>query len=201
MHRFALSAALVLAASQTAYAGPVEVPPALPPVVVDNCPLDFDCFYVGLEYGHANGEGTSDVSPTFSVPLDFEGDIYGAFAGYNFQDGSLVYGGELRYLHLSFDNAGVAIDSVLDARARVGFAVSDQILVYAAAGYSTASATAAAVDFNMTGFNYGIGAEYNVSERVFVGVDVTGRDLEGSVGVLDYESTVNAATLRLGFRF
>lgn len=201
MHRTTLAAALVLAASNTAFAGPVEVPPALPPVIVDPCPLAFDCFYLGLEYGHANGEGTGGVTGGPPLALDFDGDIYGAFAGYNVQNGSLVYGGEVRYLHLSFNSAGVEIDTVLDARARVGFAVSDQILVYGAAGYSTASATAAAVDFNMTGFNYGIGAEYNVSESFFVGVDVTGRDVEGSVGILDYDSTINSATLRLGFRF
>jgi opacity protein-like surface antigen len=168
----------------------------------ERCTQAFECFYIGLEIGHGMGTGTEQVSPTASFPLDYDGTAYGVFAGYNVQNGSLVYGGELRFLHLDFEDtvSGFEVDSVIDLRARVGFAASDALLVYGAVGYSSAEA-AAAGSFTMTGFNYGAGAEYNVSESFFVGVDLTGRDLEGSDGGFDYDGTVNTATLRVGFRF
>lgn len=202
MTRITISAVVMMATSHAAFAGPVEVPPPLPPVIVETCPLSFDCFYGGLELGYGMGEGTEDISPTLSRTLDYDGHAYGAFAGYNVQNGAMIYGGELRYLHLNLEDAttGVEFNDVLDIRARLGYAVSDQSMVYGAAGYSVANATAI-TDFDMTGFNYGVGAEYNLSESFFLGVDLTGRDLEGTSGVLDLEGTVNTATLRIGFRF
>lgn len=204
MHRFSMAAAFVLAASQTAYAGPIEVPPALPPVIVENCPLAFDCFYAGLEIGYGQGDGTESlIGRPLDAPFDFDGEVYGVFAGYNFQNGSTIYGGELRYMHTNLEDAaaGLEVNSILDLRVRVGFVASDNLMVYGAAGWTIAQATAAATDFDMNGFNYGIGAEYNISDSFFVGADVTGRQLDGTLGAFDYESTVNTATIRAGFRF
>ncbi|OAN73996.1 hypothetical protein A8B78_17780 [Jannaschia sp. EhC01] len=202
MHRFTISAALALAATSPALAGPVDVPPPLPPVIVDNCPLAFDCLYAGLELGYGQGDGDESVTGGPTIPLDFDGEVYGAFAGYNFQNGSTVFGGEVRYLHTNLTDgvAGFEVNSLLDLRARVGFAMGQDFMVYGAAGWTMAQATAAA-DFDMDGYNYGIGVEYNLSESFFLGADVTGRQLEGSQGGFDYETTVNTATIRAGFRF
>lgn len=208
MTRITVCVAVLLGSTTMAFAGPIEVPHAPPPVYVEpeNCVLAFDCFYAGIEFGYGMGEGdqTDGIigGPIVVTPLDYDGAVYGAFAGYNFQNGNMIYGGELRYLHLNLNDAaaGFEVNSTLDLRARLGFAASDQLMVYGALGWSIADATAAA-DFDMDGFNYGIGAEYNVSESFFVGADFTGRQLEGSLGVVDHEGTVNTATLRVGFRF
>lgn len=208
MTRTLACAAVLLGSTTMAFAGPIVVPDAPPPVYVEpeNCALAFDCFYAGIEFGFGMGEGDETFDPQGTAPivtpLDFDGEVYGAFAGYNFQNGNTIYGGELRYLHLNLNDAvvGLEVNSVLDLRARIGFAASEQLMVYGAAGWTLADATAAA-DFDMDGFNYGIGAEYNINESVFVGADLTGRQLEGSLGINDYETTVNTATLRVGFRF
>lgn len=207
MLRITMSTALLIATAQTASAGPVVVPPPPPPVIVESCPLAFDCFYIGLEIGHSfsdavQNEQNGGTGGFGTYDLD-EGLVWGAFAGYNFQNGSLVYGGELRYLSLDIEDplALYTIDSVVEARARVGFAASDAILLYGAIGYSSASAEIGATSFNMTGLNYGVGAEYNINEQFFVGADYTARMLEGSNGIFDYEADVNTATLRVGFRF
>ncbi len=194
------SDALAVTAS-TAFAGPADVPPPPPPVIV---PVEepFEGFYVGLEYGHGTGSADEQAIGAPLRTIDYDGEAYGAFAGYNFQNGSIVYGGEIRYLHLTFEDAlaTFTVDSVVDVRARVGFAPSDQFLIYAAAGYSMAQATSG-VSFDMTGFNYGVGAEYNVTDSFFVGADYTARQLEGDHGAFTVEGDVNTATLRVGFRF
>jgi opacity protein-like surface antigen len=208
MTRFTLCAAVLLGSATAAFAGPIDVPHAPPPVYVEpeNCALAFDCFYAGIELGFGMGEGDEfeDILGANQVitPLDYDGGAYGVFAGYNFQNGNMIYGGELRYLHLNLndDASGFEVNSTLDLRARLGFAASEQLMVYGAAGWSIADATAAA-DFDMDGFNYGVGAEYNVSESFFVGADLTGRQLEGTQGIFTYEGTVNTATIRAGFRF
>ncbi len=205
MSRIVSLAAALIAFATPALAGPIVAPPAPPPVVIapERCAQPFDCFYAGIELGFGHGTGTESTTQTiFSQPLDYDGEVYGVFAGFNIQNGSLVYGGEARYLHLNLTDAttGFEVNSVVDLRARLGFAASDRLLVYGAAGYSMADATAAS-SFDMTGFNYGAGAEYNISDSFFLGIDLTGRDLEGSLGIFDYEGTVNTATLRAGFRF
>lgn len=205
MSRIALSVTTLLLSASAAVAGPIAVPPAPPPVVIapERCAQAFDCFYLGLEAGVGHGSGTESTTQTiFSQDLDYDGEVYGIFGGYNFQNDNLVYGGEVRYLHLNLndDVTGFEVNSVLDLRARIGFVASERLMVYGAAGYSMADATAAS-DFDMTGFNIGAGVEFNVSESLFLGVDLTGRDLEGSLGIFDYEGTVNTATLRVGFRF
>lgn len=201
MTRTPLTLTALLLSTSAAFAGPVDVPPVLPPVVI--VPDEpFEGAYIGLEYGHGSGSVDASVTGGPVISYDLDGEAYGAFAGYNVQNGSLIYGGELRYLHLNLEDptAVFQVDSVLDLRARVGFAASDQLLIYGAAGYSIAQATVV-TGFDMTGFNYGAGVEYNVTERWFLGADVTARDLEGTLGAVTYDGMVNTATLRVGFRF
>ena len=208
MTRLTISAAALMAITTPVFAGPVEVPPPPPPVYVEpeRCPLAFDCFYLGLEAGYGHGTG-NQFNPAVTqgngdTPLDYDGAVYGAFAGYNFQNGAMVYGGEVRFLHgnLSDDTPVFEVNSLIDLRGRIGYAPSDSFMVYGALGYTLAQATAAS-DFDMDGFNAGIGAEFNVSESFFIGADLTARQLEGTLGAFEYDADVHTATIRAGFRF
>ncbi|MBF9042050.1 outer membrane beta-barrel protein [Rhodobacterales bacterium HKCCE4037] len=207
MTRLTISAAALMAITTPVFAGPVEVPPPPPPVYVEpeRCPLAFDCFYLGLEvgYGHGTGNqlGGTQTAP-LNIDLDYDGAVYGAFAGYNFQNGAMVYGGEVRFLHgnIADDTTGFEVNSLIDLRGRIGYAPSDSFMVYGALGYTLAQATAAS-DFDMDGFNAGIGAEFNVSESFFIGADLTARQLEGTLGGTEYDADVHTATIRAGFRF
>lgn len=210
MFKIIAPAAAILAASAVAAtAGGVAPPPPAPVVVVPPVIEDpFDGFYVGVEYGHAMGELTELLgSQTFANgDLDLDnGTAYGVFAGYNVQNGSLVYGGEIRFLHFNDFQSSifpvVELESTIDLRARVGFAAGSAVLVYGALGYSMVDGTVPSGSVDLDGINYGAGVEYNVTESIFVGADYTGRMVEGSAGGFDYEGDVNTATLRLGFRF
>ncbi len=206
MTRFALTTTALVLSTTAAVAGPVDVPPPPPPVYVEEerCGQSFDCFYVGLEYGLGQADITRNDLQTVPVPLTFdpEGSVWGGFAGYNVQNGSLVYGGEVRMLHfIDVSVADFEVDDVIDIRGRIGVAASEDLLLYAAAGYSTANATAGGVDVDLDGFNFGAGIEYNVTERFFVGADFTAREVEGETPVFSYDGSLNTATLRIGFRF
>jgi len=178
MQRALLSSLLFSATTTFAVAGPYEAPPTPPPVIVDgSCSQAFECFYVGLEFGAGESESEFTV-PTTLIDPNAEGTFWGGFVGYNFQNGSLIYGGEVRILSLiEFDNGDIQFADLIDVRARVGFAASDTFMVYGAAGYSAGTGEVLDADVYATGFNLGIGGEYDVTESIFVGADVTYRQL------------------------
>lgn len=208
MVRFLLSAAFLSISALSAQAGGIaDEPPA--PVIVPApvvAPTGFDGPYVGLEFGTA-GIDAAETSGPFTPFGDLgvqDGDVIGIFAGYNWQRGSLVYGAEARRLNFSGTasilNPGETIEGVTDLRGRVGLAAGDA-LFYAAAGYSIGELDLAPPAVDLDGFNLGIGMEYNINPRWFLGVDFTARDLEGEAGGFTYEVDLNTVTLRAGFRF
>lgn len=220
---------VLVSATATFASGPGEVP-VTPPVIPPTTPPEepFEGPYLGLAYGAMDGSGDYEFVSYYELApttlgmgdYDVDGNAWGAFAGYNIQEDNFVYGLELRGLH--FNGFGVefegleresfapnfSIDSVYDLRARAGI-TSGQALFYAAAGVSRMEGTFGFRDYEMkaNGVNIGVGAEYNVSERFFVGADVTARrfnDIESGEeffqtfsGSLD----MNTATVRAGIRF
>jgi outer membrane immunogenic protein len=196
-----LAAAALLAATAPALAGPLDAPPAAPPAVVAAPPADaFTGFYGALEFGTINGSVTS--APTSS----FDGGItLGLAAGYNWQTGPFVFGGEVRMMRAEDFSwpagAADAYRTLYDLRGRAGYAIGD-FMVYGALGYSVgtfAPSTANAGDTD--GLNFGIGMEYNVSDRFFLGADLTRRDLEGTNALGAVETEIDTLSLRGGLRF
>ena len=115
------SAALV---ASSAFAGsvfagslsePVIEPVMMEPVPVINTGGDWTGFYAGLQlgYGDADGPGV----------LDGDNGLYGFHAGYDYDFGQFVLGGELDYDQTNIDlNGGAAtIDSVARAKIKGGY--------------------------------------------------------------------------------
>ncbi|MEX3015593.1 outer membrane protein [Gymnodinialimonas hymeniacidonis] len=203
MMRFSLTTLALLTSTGAAFAGPYDAPAAPPPVIIAE-ERGFDGFYAGLEYGLVDSEFSATLAGAnvFTVRYPQEGDAWGGFAGYNFQNGGFVYGGEVRMLHfIDADTISTRLEDVIDLRARAGYALGDDVLVYAAAGYSTGNYWFAGVDTTVSGLNFGAGAEFNVTDRLFVGFDYTSRELEMDPAVPRLEGPLNTATLRVGFRF
>ena len=95
----------------------------------------------------------------------------------------------------------------IDLKLRVGYSVG-QALIFGFGGYSTATIYE---DLNtepmpVSGINYGVGMDYQLNDRFFVGADYTIRDLSGDFNqniFPDYtaEGPVSSVSLRLGARF
>jgi opacity protein-like surface antigen len=204
MTRLLTSALALVLAPVASWCGPLDVPPPQPPVVIAAPDAAFDGFYVGLEYGHVSGDFTGTNGQT-SETFDFDdGSAWGGVAGYNRQSGRMVYGGEIRMLHFpDFEAFGgtTFIEDVTDLRGRVGYVMGDA-MIYGALGYSWATFDPGlAPNVDVDGLNLGLGAEYNVTDSIFVGADFTTRDMSGDSGGSDYDVIVNTLTLRAGFRF
>lgn len=208
MRKLAISVAILATSMAAAHAdGPGAV--AAPSVVIapQTSQTSFAGPYAGLEFGSIGSSGDLTVNaaggPIFAPGVSFtDGNASGVFAGYNFQSGNLVYGGELRAFTLNdLVFGGFIGERVIDARGRVGI-VNGPLMLYGALGWSWWSTTDTTVDGKLDGVNYGIGLEYNVTNRFLLGLDYTVRKVDGNLTVnREYDGDLDTISLRAGIRF
>lgn len=193
MKRFLTVSAALVMTSSAALAGGLQDPvvepaPAAPPPPVQTISGDWTGFYAGgqLGYGDVDGSGAADGDDI----------LYGVHAGYDYDFGSIVLGGELDYDFADIDLNGAAdVDSVARLKIRAGYDLGNT-LIYLAGG-------AAQVDTslgNETGEFYGAGLAYRVSEQFTVGGEILEHsfdDINGS-GV---DADATTLTLRGSYRF
>lgn len=185
-----LSGSAAFAGSPEPYVEEVYMPP---PIMVETA-ADWAGFYFGGIGGIQSGE----LAP---VALQFDATNYGAFAGYNFQKGKMVYGVELAAQMGTVDfNPGPAFDInyLVDAKARVGYSMGDA-LVFASGGYTTSN-TDFAGGFDASGWNVGAGLDFAVTEKFFVGGEYTYRSLPNT-SIPGIDVTSHSGQLRAGIRF
>lgn len=179
-----------------------------------------DGFYGGLSFGTAVA---SDVETDSFGPysFDFGGSSAGAFAGYNMALGDNWFvGGELAYMHgldldvegpFGIDPYGFAdLENVFDARIRFG-TVFDRATVYTAFGVTWASAPnmdsikGGSDSVTTSGLNIGVGMEYDVTDRIFIGGDIVHRQLrsvdDNSADEFFPGGDATTVSIRAGFRF
>ncbi len=150
----------------------IEEPPA-PAVPMEEPPVNtWSGPYAGVSLGYAFAGETED---DFDNSIDTDGFLLGGFAGYNYQVGNIVAGAEadIGYSWEDGSNAGVTSESGVEGslRARLGYVVSPNILLYATAGGAAKDLEISAAgdsDSNtMIGWTAGGGADVMVTERVF----------------------------------
>lgn len=177
-----LSAAFGLAASG-AIAGNVTPPEPDPaPYVPAPSVYDWSGAYVGGYAGQ--GMGTMEYENPAVGPYDIDPAwSYGAFAGYNWQAGNLVYGveasvGLFQGFPVGFPNE--TFDYMADLRARVGHAM-DNVLAYGFAGGSIGQYTIPSIPatFSIYGANYGAGLEFGITDNLSIGGEYVGHYLTG----------------------
>jgi hypothetical protein len=157
----AIATVLSIGAASAADLAPVVVP-AAPPVVVTPAPAGFDFAgpYVGIV-----------VEPVF-LP-GFGGvdwvNIQGQ-AGFNIVPGRMLIGGEVKVGAYVLSGVGLAVD----ADARVGVILRDNILVYATAG-----AGFYGPGFGDLHINFGGGVEVGLGSRVSLQLEVGGEWFQG----------------------
>jgi len=151
---------------------------------------DWSGFYGGLQIGG------SDIDTSIGAPGD--GTSIGAFAGYNVQNGPLVYGAELDFDSTDYDigPGAVMIDTTARLKGRIGTEVGKGLL------YGTAGVVRASTDVlgNDTGYFYGAGYELQLGNGATAGLEVLQHEFDDfnssgiGVDVLTYK-------VRIGFKF
>lgn len=191
----------------------MEEPPA--PAAIEELPVaSWAGPYVGLQLGYGfSGTSSVDLLPG-DLDIDTDGFIGGAFAGYQWQNGNWVYGleGDLNYNGLEGSDAGFESESSIDGsiRARLGYAVTPSVLLYATAGGAAQSLElrdAAGSDENtMLGWTAGVGTDVKFTEQVFGRVEYRYSDYgseEFNTGLIDRDvnSSDHRVMFGLGYKF
>lgn len=160
---------------------------APPPVVAASNLHNWSGFYAGGLIGFTSGShdyhNVGDPIPT--LEWDIGGTSYGGFAGYNIQRNRLVFGGEVAVTTGNVQIAGgffpdYAYDLNVDLKARAGFAVG-RALIFGEVGYGIAhwGDDLAVEDTDLSGIIFGIGVDYAITDRIFVGIEYISRGLSG----------------------
>ena len=152
----------------------MEEPPA-PAVPMEEPPLNtWSGPYAGVTLGYAFS-GDTEVGAPFDNDISTDGFLLGGFAGYNYQVGNIVAGAEadIGYSWEDGSNAGLTSESGVEGslRARLGYVVSPNILLYATAGGAAKDLEVSGGGFSdsntMIGWTAGGGADVMVTENVF----------------------------------
>ena len=193
---------ILMSSAITSFALATSAIAGSPLVVIPDAPLvaaptstatPWDGFYVGGLY--------SSYSATETYQGEIDDSNIGVFAGYNIQRGSVVFGGEAAYAMGSYDDVYTGDVSILDAKARIGFALGGTAMVYGFGGYTAAQIDNSGTVADFSGFNYGAGAAFQLKNGMFIGLEYISRDLDGS-GIADGEVlTADAIEARVGWQF
>lgn len=147
--------------------------------------------YAGFQFGG------SDIDVD-GAPLNGDGGSFGLFAGYNVQNGNVVYGGEIDYDSTEYDigDGAVEVDSTTRLKARVGTDVGGG-LAYGTAGVVWATSPELNDD---NGFLYGVGYDYPVTTNMTLGAELLQHEFD------DYDDTgldvsVTTFKARVAFSF
>lgn len=178
---------LVALAAMPAFAADVvmEEPPA-PAAPMEQPPLNtWSGPYAGVTIGYGFSGEANDKS--FDNSISTSGFLGGAFVGYNYQmDNNFVLGaeGDIGYSGVEGDNVGTSVKSGFEGslRARLGYAVTPDILLYGTAGGAGQRVKVTDIAGNndsntALGWTAGAGADVKLTESVFGRVEYRYTDL------------------------
>lgn len=188
-----------------------EEPPAPAPAPMMSPVVTWEGAYLGLYSGYGFGGRTTGAA---GGPISTNGWLFGGFGGYNFQNGAFVYGleGDLGYSGINGGNGTTYSRNGLEGslRARLGYAVTDDILLYTTAGgagtrqriYDAAGTDAG----NTFGWTVGAGIDAKVTDNMFGRVEYRYTDfgnttLNTGSGPQTVSSSNNRVTVGLGVKF
>ncbi|NIY78670.1 MAG: porin family protein [Rhodobacteraceae bacterium] len=184
-----------MALSAPAFAGGysepvIEQPTIAPAPVVPVSGTDWTGGYAGATLGYGWGNDALD---------DADDMTYGLFGGYNYDFGDFVLGGELEYLGSEIENDTANLDDLTRLKLRAGYDAGPA-LIYGVVGAAYANADIGGVSYDDTGYTYGIGVDYAVTDSINVGAEL----LQNEFDEFDNSGTdLSATTLgaRVSFKF
>ena len=193
----------------TAYAADVvqEEPPA--PAPVAELPVaSWAGPYAGLSVGYGfSGHTKAD---SIGVDIGTNGFVGSFFGGYQWQQENFVYGaeGDLGYNDVKGDEFGINAKGGFEGtlRARLGYAVTPEILLYGTAGGALKNQKIEAAGFSdtntMVGWTAGLGTDIKITDTWFGRVEYRYTDFGSkNFGGVDVKSTDNRVTFGVGMKF
>ena len=185
---FLMSATALVAVTTPALAGGTAAAPAPADPVVIAAPapvMDWTGAYGAVLLGYGQGTYGNDNNFPGDGEADWDGALYGLALGYNFQNGNMVYGGELTWsgadvsgseecVNPAFQCYG-SIDSIATLRGRVGYLVQPQTMVYGTLGFAQANITFGTTNGagaggeqsrDVGGYVVGLGVEHAFTDRI-----------------------------------
>lgn len=214
-----LGAAITLLLASPALAGSTDTPvfpvTQIAPAAIPVAPAatnDWSGFYAGgiVSFDSAGFVGlfdTNDGTLGASSPMN-DSTSYGGFAGYNFQRGAFVYGGEFAAtsggLATTLNPNNIYYEEVFDLKARAGYSFGSALIYGVVGGSYSNLHWGEGFNAPSTGLTYGGGVEYMVGQQLFVGAEYLVRDLTGERDDNFPEEarvTTQSAQLRVGWKF
>lgn len=184
---------LAAATAVPAFAGDTQ-PPVTEPAVTQAAPFssaDWTGGYVGAQLGYG------DVDTDNGGGATGDGAIGGLHAGYDFDLGDWVVGGEVDIdsTDINLSAGGGDIDSVARLKLRAGYDLGRTLV------YGTVGAAFAEADLGSdTGYALGAGVERRITDAVSLGGEVLYHEFDNYNGSgIDVQATT--ATARVKFRF
>jgi len=167
-------------------------PASLPAPAAISSGGDWTGFYAGGSLGYAD---VGDDAAVFGN--QFDGLTYGVHAGYDYDFGTFVLGGEVELsgFDVQDNNTATEIDSVARLKLRAGYDAGNFLpyLAVGAAQLQTSGAPLGGVDD--TGYFYGAGMDYKLTDTIRVGGEVLQHEFDDYAG-----SGINADALTAGVR-
>lgn len=191
-----------------------EAPPAPPAAPFVAAPIStWEGGYAGLSLGYGFG-GEADLIGLGDVDTDgFVGNVFG---GWNWQSDQFVYGieGDIGYNGMEGDNFGYNVENGVDGtlRARLGFAATDNVLIYATAGGAggrvevTDTALGGSDTQTLWGWTAGAGTDVKFTEQAFGRLEYRYTDLGSETFDLggyggDVDVTSHKVLVGVGMKF
>ncbi len=166
-------------------------------------PANWSGFYGGLSASSYRGQTTKTIGGISTVFALSTKSAVGVFAGYNWQNGNLVLGGELAYTDPDQGHVlapATRVNNTFDAKLRAGYATG-KTLFYGVLGGSSASMSNGGTTVKLSGLSYGIGVDYALTEKVVIGAEYLMRDLKGTSAPITLNTKSNSISARLSWKF
>ncbi len=197
--------AAAIAASPALADGPAPVAVVTPVIAPTPSVTDWSGFYAGIGYLYAFGD---ELRYSDGGVFSLGGDMFGGFAGYNMQSGSLVYGGEITFYSGAVEedeNSPIFnFSQFADVKGRVGYVFGDA-LIYGSAGWTFGVWNEAGFNAPSDGYNLGAGIDYLITDSIFVGAEYVYRQQNGTWNSTPpnntLEADIHSVQLRVGMTF
>lgn len=170
---------------------PEPTPVITPAPIAQPVGTDWTGGYAGVQLGYGGLDAGGDTDEDL---------LYGVQGGYQYDFGNFVVGAEADYNRTNFDlGGGDALDNMARLKGRVGFDAG-RAMIYATGGAAFGNATLGGTSYSDTGYFYGAGIDYLVTDQISVGGEITHNQFNEFAGSgTDLDATTFAA--RVNYKF